>query len=78
MVIQETSPSSIEIGMRLRILRNERGMKQKAVAANAGLTAPQLSKIESGKADPKWSTINRIIAAIGVEWREVVNDYDRR
>lgn len=78
MVTPEISPSSIEIGLRLRMLRHERGMKQKIVAANAGLTAPQLSKIESGKVDPKWSTISRIVLAIGVEWGEVITNHDRR
>jgi len=56
------------IGQRIRALRDERGMKQKALAERAGLSNEHLSKIELGKEmNLRASTIEAIAKALGVD-----------
>src|SRR5262245_26699549 len=48
------------IGLRLRALREDKGLNQRDVASLAGMSAPQLSKIESGSLDLRLSTVQSL------------------
>lgn len=58
--------TSIEIGSRLRAMREEHGLSQRALARASQMSANALSQIERGNASPSVSTLNRLAAALGV------------
>jgi len=57
---------SVDIGARLRQLREERGMSMRALGAASGLSANALSTIERGKASPSVSTLYKLSDALGI------------
>jgi len=56
----------IDVGSRLRVLRQERGMSMRAVARASGLSTNALSMIERGRTSPSVSTLYKIADALGV------------
>lgn len=54
------------LGAAIRALRDERDLKQLDVAEDAGITVAHLSKIESGKVNPTWGTVEAVAEALGV------------
>lgn len=52
------------IGKALRWLRNQRGKKQREVAAAAGITPAMLSAYETGKHRPSLDTTERVLTAL--------------
>jgi XRE family transcriptional regulator, regulator of sulfur utilization len=59
------------LGAAIRALRNERDLKQLDVAEDAGITVAHLSKIETGKVNPTWGTVERIAKALGTTIADV-------
>lgn len=57
---------SIDIGARLRELRQERAMSIRALARASGLSTNALSMIERGRTSPSVSTLYKIADALGV------------
>ncbi|MEQ8905143.1 helix-turn-helix transcriptional regulator [Ekhidna sp.] len=57
----------MNIGERIKKLREARGMTQKEVALSLKMDQSQYSKIEKGKTDPTTTTLDKIAKAIGVE-----------
>ena len=56
----------MSLGARIKGLRGERGLRQKALAEQAGLTPSLVSQIESDKLTPSLHTLGRLAAALGV------------
>jgi transcriptional regulator with XRE-family HTH domain len=56
----------------LRGLRRDRGSTQEDAAYKAGITVATLARIERGQASPRWTTVGRIISALGVSLAELV------
>ncbi len=56
----------MSLGARLRALRNERGIRQKELAAKSGLTPSLISQIESDKLTPSLHTLGRLAGALGI------------
>jgi transcriptional regulator with XRE-family HTH domain len=56
----------LALGAAIRTLRGERDLKQLDVAEDAGITVAHLSKIEGGKVNPTWGTVEAIAEALGV------------
>jgi transcriptional regulator with XRE-family HTH domain len=54
------------LGAAIRAIRDERDLKQLDVAEDASVTVAHLSKIETGKVNPTWSTVQAIANALGV------------
>jgi transcriptional regulator with XRE-family HTH domain len=50
----------------LRILRTERGDTQEDLAHRAGLTVAAFARIERGHANPTWTTVRRLAAALEI------------
>jgi transcriptional regulator with XRE-family HTH domain len=50
----------------LKALRQSLGLKQKDAALRIGCTAAELSRLESGKVDPKLSTLQKVADGLGV------------
>lgn len=59
------------LGAAIRALRDERHLKQLDVAEDAGITVAHLSKIESGKVNPTWGTVEAIATALGTTMVEL-------
>src|SRR5215470_8330648 len=59
------------IGLRLRALREDMNLSQRDVANLAGMSAPQLSKIESGSFDLRVSTVQSLLRAMGASLSDI-------
>ena len=72
MVNQSTPPlSAADFGRGVRIIRQDRGMRLKQLAALAGVSDAHLCRIEHGRQEPGVTTADRIIIALGAGWEEV-------
>jgi transcriptional regulator with XRE-family HTH domain len=56
----------VSLGARIRGLRTDRGIRQKALAEQAGLTPSLVSQIESDKLTPSLHTLGRLAGALSV------------
>jgi len=57
---------SIDVGQRLKHLREERGVSMRSLARTSGLSANALSMIERGLTSPSVSTLNKLSGALEV------------
>jgi ribosome-binding protein aMBF1 (putative translation factor) len=55
------------LGRRVRLLRDAAGRTQRELAASANVTQADVSRIESGQANPTIETLSRIGVSLGVE-----------
>jgi transcriptional regulator with XRE-family HTH domain len=68
---QSADDEARQIGERLRRLRMARHMKAKHVAERAGITPMSLSRIETGKHDVVYRTLQRVLAAMNYTLRDL-------
>lgn len=66
------------LGTAIRAIRNQRDLKQLDVAEDAGITVAHLSKIESGKVNPTWGTVEAIAGALGVTLVDIARSTTNR
>jgi transcriptional regulator with XRE-family HTH domain len=59
-----------------RRLRDERGLSQEAVARRADLTTGAYWRIENLRADPAWSSVKRVAAALEVSLKELAESVE--
>jgi len=62
---------AVKIGERLRALREENLLTQAQLGEAAGVSRDQVSRIERNEVDPRFSTIRKLAAALGVDPREL-------
>jgi len=62
----EAGLSTVDVGGRLRQMRQERDMSMRALARASGLSTNALSMIERGRTSPSVSTLYKISEALGV------------
>lgn len=62
----ENEAPSVDVGQRLRQLRDERGISMRALARLSGLSANALSMIERGLTSPSVSTLHKLSVALQV------------
>lgn len=67
MVMPGKEATSINVGNRLRELREARNISMRGLAAKSGLSANALSMIERGKTSPSVSTLYKLSEALGVD-----------
>ena len=75
----------MEIGERIKKLREARGFSQKEVASMIKMDQSQYSKLEKDKTDPSVSTLAKVAKALGTQLYELfgddmlkdVNSYDK-
>lgn len=53
----------------LRQARTRAGLSQRALARRAGTAQSVVARIEAGHTSPTWETLERLLAAAGVEMR---------
>ena len=68
----------LDVGRRLRRVREDRGLKLHELARLSGLSAPALSLIETGQRDLRLSTLIRIAEALRVPVWRLVEDGPRK
>ena len=66
MMFSKDAPS-VNVGTRLRQLREERTISMRGLATKSGLSANALSMIERGKTSPSVSTLYKLADALGVD-----------
>jgi transcriptional regulator with XRE-family HTH domain len=66
MALYKQDAISVNIGERLRELREARNISMRALASRSGLSANALSMIERGRASPSVSTLYKLADALGV------------
>ena len=64
----------IELGLRIKKLRSDKGMKQTHLAAECDFEKATMSKIEAGKVNVSYLTLHRIAGALKMPIRELVED----
>jgi transcriptional regulator with XRE-family HTH domain len=68
---QRDAEESRRLGLRLRALREDRDLNQRDLAALMGMSAPQLSKIESGAFDLRVSTVQTLLRTMGATLADI-------
>jgi putative transcriptional regulator len=59
--------------MRLKELRQERGMTQQALATKVGVSREYIAQLEGGRHDPPLSTLERLARALKVTVGKLVD-----
>lgn len=76
----------MDLGDILKKVREAKGLSQKELAGLLEMPQPQYSRIESGKTDPSFTTLERIAKALGISLSDLfkaddifkdVNTYDK-
>jgi len=62
---------NLPLGRRLKILRIARGLRQRDLAASAGLSISVVSMIETGDRRPRDSELHAILEVLGVRSEDV-------
>jgi transcriptional regulator with XRE-family HTH domain len=66
MALYQHDAVSVNVGERLRELREARNISMRTLASRSGLSANALSMIERGKASPSVSTLYKLAEALGI------------
>jgi transcriptional regulator with XRE-family HTH domain len=66
-----SSRPQVALGQVIRAIRAERGLSQEAVALDADMDPSWLSRIEGGRHNPSWATVQRIAKALGVRTSDI-------
>ncbi len=66
-VAYEAVRPQYQLASLLITLRRVTGLSQAAVAQRAGMTQPEISRIEAAEVQPTWRTIQRLLAAFDAE-----------
>jgi len=65
-MVHEKAAITVDVGSRLRQLREQNNISMRGLAAKSGLSANALSMIERGKTSPSVSTLYKLSDALGV------------
>ena len=60
--------------LKIRTIREHKGLTQKALALKAKMSITYLCNVENGKADPSLSTLRRLAKALKVRVADIVAD----
>jgi len=66
MAYKDNDAISVDVGNKLRQMREARGLSIRALARQSGLSANALSMIERGRSSPSVSTLYKVAAALDV------------
>lgn len=62
----------MDIGKRIRAYREERRLTQKQLGDLCGMADSAIRRYESGRGNPTIKTLQRISAALGIEWTDLI------
>ena len=60
--------------MKIKAIRERKGLSVRALAAKAKMSFTYLSNVENGKADPSLSTLKRIAKTLKVKVADLLNE----
>jgi len=66
----------LEIGSRLKFVREQRGLSQRELASRAGLTNGAISLIEQNKTSPTVSSLKRLLDGIPITMSEFFSEFE--
>ncbi len=66
----------LKLGKKIRRLREERGLDQRAFAFDCGVGRTQLHMIENGKTNPRLLTLIRISRGLEINVSELLQELD--
>ena len=78
MAIYQHDAISVNVGERLRELREARNISMRALATRSGLSANALSMIERGRASPSVSTLYKLAEALGISITAFFNSDEQK
>ena len=61
-----------QLGVKLKTLREEKGMSQEALARRAKITREYVNRLEAGRYDPTVGVLQRLAKALGVPVTELL------
>jgi transcriptional regulator with XRE-family HTH domain len=61
------------LGQAMRVLRDRAGITQKVLAERASTSEAYVSNIEGGRRDARWSTLIRLLRALGADLRQLAD-----
>lgn len=61
------------LGRAMRVLRDRAGITQKVLAKRASTSEAYVSNIEGGRRDARWSTLIRLLRALGADLRQLAD-----
>jgi transcriptional regulator with XRE-family HTH domain len=64
---------ALALGRGLRLMRERRGLSQERLAEMIGSNAASLSRIEAGSRDVLWSSITRLLGAMGADLHDLAD-----
>ena len=64
----------VDVGYRIRTIRAAQGLNLEQLARLTGISAPALSLIETGKRDPRLTTLKRIADALRAPFATIIAD----
>lgn len=66
------------LGLKLKALRTRRGLSQRRLARNSGVSNATISLIEHGRTDPSMGLLKRILDAMGMSFAEFFSSDTRQ
>lgn len=64
----------VDVGHRIRQVRAAQGLSLEQLARLTGISAPALSLIETGKRDPRLTTLKRVAEALRAPFATIIAD----
>lgn len=64
---------SKDLAAAVRALREQQGLTRETLAQRAGLTTGTLARLELGRSDPPWSTVQAVAAGLGLSVAELAH-----
>jgi transcriptional regulator with XRE-family HTH domain len=64
-------PRRYFLGKAVRFLRETKDLSQRELAANSGIDATEISRLEKGKSNPTHETLHRLAKGLGVPCSQI-------
>jgi transcriptional regulator with XRE-family HTH domain len=65
--------STLEVGEKIKQIRKDKGLQQKAVALEVGLDQSNYNKVENGKREPSLEVLQKLSIILGVSIDELLS-----
>ncbi len=68
-----SNSSIMEVGEKIKQIRKDKGLQQKAVALEVGLDQSNYNKVENGRREPSLEVLQKLSTILGVSIDELLN-----
>ncbi len=73
-IAKQAEEQAKAVGEKLKVLRERKGLKSFELADRAGLTPQTISRIENGRTDVSFQTLQKILAVMGLDLKDLAED----